>query len=329
MDGMRPPDVRPLVSVVITCCNQAHVLAGAVRSVAARAARTQIIVVDHGSADGTAALTRRLNVLFLRQPNGGAAAAKNRGLSASSGTFVIFLDAADRLLAGGIDIGVRALASRPGCAMAYGRASVAALDSASCSSPDVRLVRAGHHAALLQTNLIWMSAMAILRRDAVERAGGFVEGIDGAADYDLYLRISRDAEVFDHGCGVAVCGGGRVAANGEAARLLRDTLAVMRRNCPDPETPLHSAWREGYARWQEFYGTQLADEIRTGVRDHAFAEATRGAMTLFSFAPRVFMRELGRARGDTPRQRTTNNIARDSPSSNVPRSAMPSSVSRP
>src|SRR5204862_4604375 len=86
-------DRHPLVSVVITCCNQARVLADAVTSVTARSARTQIVVVDEGSTDGTTAVARRLNVIFQRLPTPGRAAAKNRGLMASTGEFVIFLDA--------------------------------------------------------------------------------------------------------------------------------------------------------------------------------------------------------------------------------------------
>jgi hypothetical protein len=314
------------VSVVITCCNQAHALAAAVRSAVAHSARLQIIVVDEGSTDGTAAVARRLDVLFLREPNGGIAAAKNRGLAAATGEFVIFLDAADKLLAGGIDIGIRALTSLPGCAMAYGRAMTAGPDGTPLPMPDMPMVRTGHHAAFLQTNLIWMSAMAIFRRDAVQHVGGFVEGLDGAADYDLYLRISRAAPIFDHGCRVALCGAARAAANGEAARLLHDTLAVMRRNCPDPQTPLHSAWCEGYARWQEIYGTQLVDEIHAGLRDRAFADAWRKSLALLSLAPWLLPRAL---RGSVAMadQRVEKSSAPAPPSANEPSSRMCASAS--
>ena len=328
---MNHQDRHPLVSVVITCCNQARVLADAVASVTARSARPQIVVVDEGSTDGTTAVARRLNVIFERMPNRGRAAARNRGLMASTGEFVIFLDAADRLLPGGIDTGLRALTLRPDCAMGYGRALLSDPDGGIWPAPEIPIVRAGHHAALLQTNLIWMPAMAIFRRDAVQRAGGFVEGLDGAADYDLYLRISRDSGVVDHGCAVAVYGGALDATQGQAARLLRDTLDVMRRNCPDPHTPLHSAWREGYARWQEIYGAQLVDEIRGHLREHGLAAATRKGIALWSLAPRVFVSQLGRWQRplEAARQRRANNTAGPAPSANVPSAVMPTSASRP
>ena len=323
-------DQRPLVSVVIPCCNHAGVLSGAVRSATARGARVQIVVVDDGSTDGTAAIARRLDVTFERQPGRGRAAAKNRGLLISTGEFVIFLDAGDRLLSGAIDVGVRALTSRPASAMAYGRALTAGPDGRLLTAADDPLVRAGHHAALLQTNLIWMSAMAIFRREALNRAGAFAEDLDGASDYDLYLRISRDAAVLDHGCPVAAYGGDQLT-NGRAADHLRDTLEAMRRNCPDPHAPLYGAWREGYARWQEIYGDEIVDELRADLREWAVGDAAHKAWSLLSLAPQVAWRGLRRTRevADPQYQRRTNSTAGASPSSNVPSAAIPSSVSRP
>jgi glycosyltransferase involved in cell wall biosynthesis len=286
--------IRPLVSVIIPCYNQARFLADAVKSAVARAARVQIIVVDAGSTDGTAAIAGRLGVILMRQPTTGLAAARNLGLQASTGDFVIFLDADDRLLDGAIDAGVRALAGSPDCAMAYGRCVIAGPGGELCPPLDIPMVRTGHHAALLQTNLIWMLAMAIFRRDAVARAGGFHEGFDAAADYDLYLRISRDAPVMDHGQLVAAYRKHESSMNGQAVRMLRDTLEVMRQNCPDPRSPFHDPWREGYARWQDVYGTRLVEEIRVHLLEHAIRQAVRKALVLLSLAPGVCARELGR-----------------------------------
>jgi hypothetical protein len=76
--------------------------------------------------------------------------------------------------------------------------------------------------------------------------------------------------------------------------MLRDTLAVMTRNCPDNRLDLRGAWREGYSRWQDFYGTQVVEEIRADVRLHEWSEAWRNTLVLASLAPWVFMRELRR-----------------------------------
>ena len=85
---------------------------------------------------------------------------------------MIFLDSGDRLMPGAIDAGLRALASHPACAMSYGRAVTMGSESEIRAAPEIPTVRAGHHAALLQTNLIPNPAMAMFRREEVERAGG-------------------------------------------------------------------------------------------------------------------------------------------------------------
>ena len=285
--------VRPLVSVVIPCYNQARYLAESVGSAVARNVRVEVIVVDDGSTDHTAAVARTLDhALLIRQGNRGLAAARNRGLRAASGDFVIFLDADDRLLPGAIDAGVRAMAERPDCAMAYGRCVMMGPDGQLWPTPVVPIVRSGHHAALLQTNLIWTPAMAIFRRPIVAAVGGFRAGFDGAADYDLYLRLSRVAPIHDHGRVVAAYRRHSGAMSGHAARMLRDTLTVMTRNRPDEQTEFQRAWRDGYARWQDFYGTQLVEEIRAHLRQRDVRDAWRKSMLLASLAPWVCVREL-------------------------------------
>jgi glycosyltransferase involved in cell wall biosynthesis len=54
---------------------------------------TEIIVIDDGSRDETAAIARSYaGVQVISQPNAGAAAARNRGWREASGTWVAFLD---------------------------------------------------------------------------------------------------------------------------------------------------------------------------------------------------------------------------------------------
>jgi hypothetical protein len=161
-------------------------------------------------------------------------------------------------------------------------------------TPGTPAVRSGHYMALLRTNLIWMPAMAIARRDAVARLGGFRDGFDAAADYDLYLRLAKRAPIHDHEQTVAAYRRHPGCMSGNAGRMLRDTLAVMRANHPGTDRDLAGAWSEGYRSWQDFYGTQLVEEMRRDVREHALWNVTRKAAVLLRFAPWVFRRELRR-----------------------------------
>jgi glycosyltransferase involved in cell wall biosynthesis len=283
---------RSLVSVVVACDEPAPNLSNALDGASAHDADVEAIVVAPGVGVPGSAPDE---VKFIRQDRAGIAAAWNRGLEASAGTFVIFLDSNDLLLPGAVDAGVRALSANPECAIAYGRWGIIGANGELRQVSDVPTVRSGHFAALLRTNLIWVPATAIFRREPLVEAGGFDETIDSAADYDLYLRIARTYRIHDHGHLVAGYRAEDSSAAG-AARLLRDTLEVMRRNCPRLESELLSAWREGYESWQEFYGMQLADEIRRDLRSAAPWRAVGKTITLTRLAPGVIRHALREAR---------------------------------
>src|SRR4051812_16000050 len=112
-----------LVTVVIPCYNQARFLGEAIESVLRQTHRArEVVVVDDGSTDGTAAVAARYpDVQLIRQPNRGLAAARNRGLAESRGAYLVFLDADDRLLPRALEVGLRCLMDHPLVAFAYGR----------------------------------------------------------------------------------------------------------------------------------------------------------------------------------------------------------------
>lgn len=89
----------PLISCIVPVYNGERYLSEALDSILGQTYRPlEIVVVDDGSTDETAAVVARYGerVRYLRQPNAGAPAARNRGLSATRAQFVAFLDADDR-----------------------------------------------------------------------------------------------------------------------------------------------------------------------------------------------------------------------------------------
>ena len=86
-------------SVVVATHNRCGLLPRVVEAILAQSlprARYELIVVDDGSSDGTEALGRELAareaVLYVRQDNRGAAAARNRGIREARGDVVAFTD---------------------------------------------------------------------------------------------------------------------------------------------------------------------------------------------------------------------------------------------
>jgi hypothetical protein len=125
--------------------------------------------------------------------------------------------------------------------------------------------------------------------------GGFRGGFDAAADYDLYLRIGAAYSIHDHGQPVAGYRRHPASMSGRPARMLRDTLAVMRRNRAAAfQAGRSDAWRRGYRTWQDFYGTELVEEIRAHLRANEVGAMLRKVLILAWFAPWVCARELRR-----------------------------------
>jgi len=94
-----------LFSVVIPAYNYAQYLPLAIESVLAQAGDDyEIVVIDDGSVDNSPAVAadysrRFLGLLrYIRQDNRGPAAVRNRGVAETSGEYLIFLDADDKLL---------------------------------------------------------------------------------------------------------------------------------------------------------------------------------------------------------------------------------------
>ena len=88
----------PPVSVIIPAWNAGQFLAEAIATVRRQIwPITEILVVDDGSTDDTAAVARAAGagVRLVCQKNLGPAAARNRGLAETQGEFVTFLDADD------------------------------------------------------------------------------------------------------------------------------------------------------------------------------------------------------------------------------------------
>ena len=282
----------PLVSVVIPCFNHGHYLREALESIGTPAAPTEIVVVDDGSTDSTqdvlAAFRPEVSFRAFRQPNGGLAAARNRGLRESSGEIIIFLDADDRLAPGAVDIGVQSLLENPACAFVYGRCPM--MDRTGALMPTLLepRIEKDHYRELLKRNYIWMPAVVAFRRDPLVRSGGFKAAFDAAADYAMYLHIARHHPVHDHGRIVAHYRKHEANMSSNAGRMLRETLAVLRSQRPylEGDSASLEAYEEGWRNWQDFYGSYLATEIRGAVRQRRLLEATAKSLVLGRYHPR-------------------------------------------
>ena len=103
-------------SVIMPAYNRADTILRAVRSVLAQTYRDwELIVVDDGSTDETAALVSKLDprIRVIRQNNQGITGARNTGLAASTGQYIAFLDSDDEWLPHHLELCVAFLDASP------------------------------------------------------------------------------------------------------------------------------------------------------------------------------------------------------------------------
>src|SRR5579863_5985852 len=113
----------PLVSVVVPVYNRADMLGDAIESILAQDYDPiEIVVVDDGSEDSSFDVARSFpTVKCLRQPNTGAAAARNAGIAEATGEYVAFLDSDDLMRPSKVSTQMRYLGEHAdiGCVLTF------------------------------------------------------------------------------------------------------------------------------------------------------------------------------------------------------------------
>lgn len=185
----------PLVSVIIPCFNQGVFLDETVDSVLQQTFQDfEIIIVNDGSTDQfTAQLLRHYNrpkTTIITTDNQGLAAARNNGIDASNGKYILPLDADDRIGPGYLEEGVDYLESHPDVGIVYCRAELFGAAEGEWVLPEYSLKE------MLHDNIIFCTA--IFRRCDWRLTGGYDETfIHGWEDYDFWLSlVERGRKVY-------------------------------------------------------------------------------------------------------------------------------------
>lgn len=254
----------PLVSVIIPCYNGEAYLEETIESALAQSYQPlEVIVVDDGSTDGSREIAQRFPIRYMHQQNQGLTRSRNRGVRESRGSYVVFLDADDRLRPNAIETGMRVLTERPECAMSVGdHVFISADGSYQDDSHKHGQLQIGYE-SLLKSNCIEMISSVLFCRGVLEDAGGFDAGLRVAEDYDLYLRIARDHPIACHPAVIAEYRMHRSNTSHNSELMLSMTLQVLRRQAPyvrrNPRRLF--AFLEGLRVWRKQYGRQLTAEL--------------------------------------------------------------------
>lgn len=182
---------KPKVSVIIPLYNQGNYILETIFSIKESSYKNvEIIVVNDGSTDPQ---TNKVfgtlkDVIKIFKPNGGLSSARNAGIKACSGDFIMLLDSDDKIHPEYIYKAVTALLNNPdlsyvGCytrnfeAYEYTQAPIGFI-------PELML--------FMNTNVV--NSTNLYRREAIQKVGNFDEELISYEDWDYFISL------YEHGC---------------------------------------------------------------------------------------------------------------------------------
>jgi glycosyltransferase involved in cell wall biosynthesis len=179
----------PRVSVVMPSFNQGRFIERAIQSVLSQGyPDLELLVFDGGSTDETVGVLERYAAVlrWVSEPDHGQADAVNKGLRASSGEVIGWLNSDDVYRPGALSTACGFLDAHPDVDVVYGEADY--IDS------DDRLLgryytEAWDAARLRDTNILCQPA-AFFRRRVVDCYGLLDEGLKYCLDYEYWLRLA-------------------------------------------------------------------------------------------------------------------------------------------
>src|SRR4051794_6460824 len=180
--------MSPAVSIIMAVYNAEEFLAAAVESILAQTFRDfEFIVIDDGSTDRSAELLRKYaekdnRLRLISRPNKGLTASLNEGVQLARGELIARMDADDVARADRLQIQVDYLRAHPEVVLLGGAYEL--IDGAGRMLTTIRPpsddATLQEHALSGRTPIC--HPLAMMRRDAVIRAGGYDEEFKVAQD---------------------------------------------------------------------------------------------------------------------------------------------------
>jgi len=193
---------NPLVSVVIPTYNRSSIVGDAIDSALLQTyGNIEVVVVDDGSTDDTLLKVTQYGdrIRVITQDNAGPSAARNRGIAVSRGELIAFLDSDDLWMRTKVERQVSLLLkagnSVPCCLtnirMQWNDREISSFEN-SWLRPGIEEGIWLNVSDVLATRFVLFNQAVMIRREALDRVGGFDESLRLLEDSDLALRLSFD-----------------------------------------------------------------------------------------------------------------------------------------
>ncbi len=189
----------PSVTILIPAYNAANFVEDAIRSALHQTYKDlEVVVVDDGSVDDTSRKVESFGgaVRLLRVKHGGLAWARNHGMRAATGRYIVFLDADDILEPHLVTRAIRFLERLPELAFVFCNVRVMFPDGrttpripAHAFGEEPEIVLKNPLEQVLEAGHMISSSGLCARREALLEAGFFDESLWGAEDFEYWSRL--------------------------------------------------------------------------------------------------------------------------------------------
>jgi len=184
-----------LISIVVPAYNSETTIAETLESAVSQTHENlEILVIDDGSTDRTAAIVEQLSdprLTLHRFANRGAPASRNRGIRLARGAYLSFLDTDDLWSRDKLEKQLAALEAEPRAGVAY--SYVKYIDeSGEVLHRGYREPIAGNVLRPLCIRFfLQCGSNALVRREVFDQVGHFDETLEVCDDHDFYLRAAE------------------------------------------------------------------------------------------------------------------------------------------
>ncbi len=181
-----------LISIIVPCYNQGIYLKETIQSALASSYRPiEILLINDGSTDNSLQLAQELEaqhpeVRVLDQANGGVTKARNTGIAAAQGEYILPVDGDDLIAATYIEQGLAILSSRPEVKVVYCQA-----EKFTETTRKPWKLKNFSLQQLAKDNMIFVSAL--FRKTDALAVGGFSEDMQlGREDWEFWIKLLKN-----------------------------------------------------------------------------------------------------------------------------------------
>lgn len=179
------------VSVIVPTFNDQDTIHRTLESLAAQTEQDfEVIVVDDGD-DGTAEIARNFGYTVIERDSSGIASALNRGIAQADGQYIARQDADDTSEPTRLETQVEYLDEHEDVGVV---GTGAYLWDGANKRGRRHVLEVVEHSDLLEKNHI-IHGSVLMRKDVLEKVGGYDEDLDHIEDLDLWVRMTRETNV--------------------------------------------------------------------------------------------------------------------------------------